>query len=109
MWIRFSRYSPNWRVVKNFLLAKSENNWPNIIEIVSKRKKILARLASGYVSLLANLEFYSQLASWRVVIRTPGIISSMYCLFTSVILDTKKNNNKQTNKQEKKLQQLIIG
>jgi hypothetical protein len=28
------------------------------------------RLASGFVFLLANLEFYSHLASWRLVIRT---------------------------------------
>jgi hypothetical protein len=32
--------------------------------------KTLARLASGFVFLLANPEF-SHLASWRVVIRTP--------------------------------------
>jgi hypothetical protein len=57
--IRFSRHSPNWRVVKKFHLPKEENNWP------------IARLASGLAFLLANPEFYSHLASWRVVIRTP--------------------------------------
>jgi hypothetical protein len=44
-----------------FSLANSENNW----------LKNIARLASGFVFLLANPEFYSHLASWRVVIRTP--------------------------------------
>jgi hypothetical protein len=34
-------------------------------------EKTLARLASGFVFLLANSEFYSHLANWRVVIRTP--------------------------------------
>jgi hypothetical protein len=37
--------------------------------------KKIARLASGFVFLLAIPEFYSHLASWRVVIRTPG-----YCV-----------------------------
>jgi hypothetical protein len=36
-------------------------------------KKILARLASGFVFLLANSKFYSHLASWLVVIRTPDV------------------------------------
>jgi hypothetical protein len=40
-------------------------------ERVSERGKKLARLASGLVFLLANPEFYSHLASCRVVIRTP--------------------------------------
>jgi hypothetical protein len=35
-------------------------------------EKILARLASGFVLLLAKSEFYSHLVSWRVVIRTPA-------------------------------------
>jgi hypothetical protein len=34
-------------------------------------EKILARLASGFVFLLAKPEFYSHLASWRVVFWTP--------------------------------------
>jgi hypothetical protein len=33
--------------------------------------KTLAKLASGFVFLLANSKFYSHLASWRVVIHTP--------------------------------------
>jgi hypothetical protein len=35
-------------------------------------KKTLASLASGFIFLLANPEFYSHLASWRMVIRTPA-------------------------------------
>jgi hypothetical protein len=43
------------------------------------RWKKIARLASGFVFLLANPEFYSHLASWRVVIRTPALRrSSVY-------------------------------
>jgi hypothetical protein len=42
------------------------------IEIVSEREKTLARLASGFVFLLAKPYFFSYLASWRVVIRTPS-------------------------------------
>jgi hypothetical protein len=42
------------------------------IERVCKREKKLVRLASGFVFLLTNPEFYSHLASWRVVIRTPA-------------------------------------
>jgi hypothetical protein len=42
--------------------------------MVSVREKInLASLASGLVFLLANPEFYSHLASWQVVIRTPDV------------------------------------
>jgi hypothetical protein len=37
-------------------------------------KKFLARLAGGFIFLLANPEFYSHLASWRVGIRTPVYI-----------------------------------
>jgi hypothetical protein len=40
------------------------------IERVSEMGKKLARLASGFASSLANPEFYSHLASWRVVICT---------------------------------------
>jgi hypothetical protein len=58
-----------------FSLAKSENNWPKIEKKKKKHglvreKKILVRLASGFVYLFAKPEFYSHLASWRVVIRT---------------------------------------
>jgi hypothetical protein len=41
------------------------------------RKKKLARLASGFVFLLTNPEFFSHLASWRVVIRTPENIDTV--------------------------------
>jgi hypothetical protein len=34
-------------------------------------EKTLARLASWFVFLLANPEFHSHLASWRVVTRNP--------------------------------------
>jgi hypothetical protein len=34
--------------------------------------KKIARLASGFVFLLANPEFHLHLPSWRVVIRTPA-------------------------------------
>jgi hypothetical protein len=54
-----------------FSLAKSENNWPKYREGKREGKEPLARLASGFVFLFANSEFYSNLASWRVVIRTP--------------------------------------
>jgi hypothetical protein len=37
-----------------------------------REEKKLASMASWFVNLLANLEFYSHLASWRVVIRTPA-------------------------------------
>jgi hypothetical protein len=42
------------------------------IEIVSEREKILARLASGFVLLLAKPKFYMHSTSWRRVIRTPA-------------------------------------
>jgi hypothetical protein len=66
-----------------FLLGKSENNWPKI-----KGKgegKNLARLASEFVFLLANPEFYSRLVSWRVVIRTPVILILSVTLHDALI------------------------
>jgi hypothetical protein len=53
-----------------FSLAKTENNWPNIKK-GSVRGEKMARLARGFVILLTNLEFYSHLASWQVVIPNP--------------------------------------
>jgi hypothetical protein len=44
-------------------LAKSENNWAKNRETVSERETNLARLASGFVFLLANSELYSHLSS----------------------------------------------
>jgi hypothetical protein len=44
------------------------NKW----KLSVRGKKDLARLANGFAFLLANPEFYSHLASWRVVIRTPA-------------------------------------
>jgi hypothetical protein len=48
------------------------------IEIVSERGKNLARLVSGFVFLRANPEFYSHLAGWRVVFRTPALPINKY-------------------------------
>jgi hypothetical protein len=39
-------------------------------------KKNLAMLASGFAFLLAKPKFYSHLASWRVVIRTPAAMTA---------------------------------
>jgi hypothetical protein len=61
-----------------------------ITERVSEMgKKQLARLASGFVLLLDNPEFYSHLASWRVVIYTliydtAGIWFDDYNMYTVV-------------------------
>jgi hypothetical protein len=44
------------------------------------KKNNLARLASGFVILLANTEFYSHLASLRVIIRTPDVLTIKLCL-----------------------------
>jgi hypothetical protein len=41
--------------------------------LTEKRKKALAKLASKLKKLLANSKFHSHLASWRVVISTPGV------------------------------------
>jgi hypothetical protein len=45
-------------------------------------KKTLAKLASKFKKLLANAEFHSHLASWRVVISTsvPPQVKSLYVL-----------------------------
>jgi hypothetical protein len=42
-----------------FSLAKTENNWPKIQKGSVTGEKTLARLASGFVLLLVNPEFYS--------------------------------------------------
>jgi hypothetical protein len=78
VWIRFSINSPNWRVVQYFH-SPSQKQLAKSIKRVSERKKNLTRLASGFAFVLANHEFYSHLASWRVVIRTPT-----YCLVFGV-------------------------
>jgi hypothetical protein len=56
--ISFTR-QPQWRGISVFSLVNSENNWPGNLEMVGKRRKKNARLASGFVFLLANPEFYS--------------------------------------------------
>jgi hypothetical protein len=69
VWISFSRHSPNWRVVKNFhspsqkTIGSIYKNW---------EKKTRQAGVSGFAFLLAEPEFYSHLANWRVVIRTPA-------------------------------------
>jgi hypothetical protein len=55
-----------------FSLAKSKKLLAKNIESI-RGKKTLARLASVFVFLLAYPEFYSQLASWQVVIHTPAL------------------------------------
>jgi hypothetical protein len=40
--------------------------------LAERRKKALAKLASKLKKLLANFQFHSHLASWRVVISTPA-------------------------------------
>jgi hypothetical protein len=69
VWISFPRHSPVWQVDQYFHSPKQKTTGQNIGK-VSERGKKLARIASGFVFLLANPEFYSHLASWRVVIRT---------------------------------------
>jgi hypothetical protein len=65
--------------IQEFSLAKSEKMVKNT-ERVSERGKTIVRLASGFVFLLANPEFCSHLASWRVVIFTPSMYVFMYFL-----------------------------
>jgi hypothetical protein len=77
VWIRFSRHSPNWRVVENFLLSSQETTGPIYRNCQWEGKKNLARLVSGFVFLLANSELYLHLSSWRVVIRIPGSTSNV--------------------------------
>jgi hypothetical protein len=66
-----------------FSLAKlKKKKLAKNIEGVSECEKTLARLASVFfLVLLANPDFYSYLASWRVVICTPGI--GAYLIMTS--------------------------
>jgi hypothetical protein len=41
-------------------------------------EETLAKLANGFIFLLAKPEFFSHLASWREVIRTPGRLIMSY-------------------------------
>jgi hypothetical protein len=62
-----------WRVVKNVhSSSQKRKQLAQNIKTVSEGEKTLARLVSGFVFLHANPEFYSHLASGRVVIRTPA-------------------------------------
>jgi hypothetical protein len=72
VWLSFSRHSPNWRVDQHFHSPRQKTTGQKYRKRQQKGKKSLARMASGFVFLLANPEFYSQLASWRVVIFTPA-------------------------------------
>jgi hypothetical protein len=76
MWISFSRHLPKWLVVKRIFTRQVKKQLAQFIEIISEREKKLAMLTSGFVYLLANPEFYSHLASWQVVIRTPALFIS---------------------------------
>jgi hypothetical protein len=49
---------------KEFFTRQVRQQLAPSTETVSEREKILARLASGSVFLLAKPEFYSHLASW---------------------------------------------
>jgi hypothetical protein len=74
VWISFSRNSPNWRVAKNFHSPSQKTTGPIHRNCQREEKKLFARLASGSVFLLAYPEFYSHLASWQVVNRTPALL-----------------------------------
>jgi hypothetical protein len=67
MWLSFSRHSPNWRVVKNFHSPSQQvrKQLAQYTEIISERENKTARLAIGFVFLLAIPKLYSHLASWR--------------------------------------------
>jgi hypothetical protein len=54
------------------LSSSSEFSLPKSGKQLLEGKKPLARLASGFVILLSKPKFYSHLASWQVIIRTPN-------------------------------------
>jgi hypothetical protein len=69
-----------------FSLTKVEKKMAKNIESVSGGKKTLARLASGFVFLLAHSKFYSHLASWRVVIGTPCLSHHPFRMIMDIFL-----------------------
>jgi hypothetical protein len=73
MWISISRHWPNRRADQHFHSPRQKPTGQKQRKGQGEGEKNLARLAIGFVFLLANPEFYSHLASWRVVIRTPGV------------------------------------
>jgi hypothetical protein len=82
---RRSRYNVIARGVNNFFktLAKnvhsqSQKTTGPIIEVVCERKKPSPDWRVKFVFLLTNPVFYSHMASWRVVIRTPGMKRHRY-------------------------------
>jgi hypothetical protein len=58
VWISFSRHSPNWRVDHYFHLSRQKPTGQKYRKVSERGKKPLANLASGFVFLLANPEFY---------------------------------------------------
>jgi hypothetical protein len=58
---KFSKTFAKLASSSEFSLAKSENNWPQIVQRVSEMEKNLATLANGII--FANPEFNSHLAS----------------------------------------------
>jgi hypothetical protein len=63
-------------------------------------------MASGFVFLLANPEFCSHLASWRVVIRTPVVTFKSEYGFT--LLEKKNSSQKKKKKIAFELRQYHI-
>jgi hypothetical protein len=104
---KFSRHSPNWRVVKNIPSPSQKITGPIFRNCQLEGKK-LARLASEFVFLLANPEFYSYLASWQVVIRTPDVCETNYKMKYIIInVETQQNQTNtghiQVNKTQRRL------
>jgi hypothetical protein len=83
----FSKHSPNWRVLKNFHSPSQKTTGPIYWICQWERKNPFARLASGFVFLLAKSELYSHLASWQVVIRIPvvGINFKSMCMYKYIL------------------------
>jgi hypothetical protein len=52
---------------------QQQKNWPHLQKLSVRGETILTRLASGFVFLLAKPEFYSHLASWRMVTQAPAV------------------------------------
>jgi hypothetical protein len=65
------------------MLAMSGNNWPNVQKLSVSGEKSLARLASGFVFLLANPKFYLHVASGYP---HPCISAELYYMWSSVFI-----------------------
>jgi hypothetical protein len=79
VWISVSRHSPKLRVVRNFHSLSQKTTGPIYRNCQWEGRKTLARLANGFVFLLANPEFYSHLVSWSVVKLAPLHTHYMAC------------------------------